>query len=339
MAEIALEKIGLALEATPGTPESDPDVIVPMAATLTPMAPRYKPEDEQWGVLSQRTRSRNTRRWSTLEGEGGLDAQFAHILFNLGIEAVASPTTRAGATNSRLWEFERQMLGNSLRTATVWSGDPNTQVFRAAYTFLEQLTIAADGKSEDAGTTVSITGVGQFPDMVSAPTYPELDPGGLIVPMDFEVWMDVGEDDIGTTQLIGEVLRVEHVIPTGQTMKFIPTGPGGDRTFTRRGINKTAVVTTVEFEFANTTQYERFADETYVKLRVRHNGAYIEDDSGTSDPIYEYIELDGQGYLEEPGWDTFSESNRTIVLVLEHEYVDAWGTDLIARVNNTVATL
>lgn len=143
MSEIGFEKLAFALEATPGTAIAAPTHIVPTGGVMTPMESRYKPE-EQRGYLAGLSRSKRTREWSEAEGEGGLDTLFAPYIFNMAIANVTTPTTPSGATNARLWTFNRQMTANELKTATMWWGDPNVQMWRTAFGMITKVAIKAE---------------------------------------------------------------------------------------------------------------------------------------------------------------------------------------------------
>lgn len=333
MAEIAFEDFALALENTRGVPEASPTVNIPYAGLITPQQEVFRP-DEARGHLAALTREVTVREWSEWSGEGGLDTGFLPILANMGIEVVTSPTTPAGATASRLWEFVREMTGNTLKTATIWASDPNTLPLRATYGILKEMVITANAKNTDA-TTLSFEGVATSPIEVAAPTVPAASTDGLIIPLNFQVWLDTTQP-IGTTEITGRPVFAEHTIPTGMTEKFIPSGPTGSKTINRAGKVKATPVTVIELELLDNTQWDIFKNGQDVKLRVRHNGDFIE--SGTPD-FYEYVEVDAYGIMTFDSWDSFQESNRTIRLEVQHRYDATLGSDLRLAVQNTRTSL
>ena len=330
MAEVAFEKFALALEATRGTAVTPPTVIVPLEGAITPTGEYYRPAESR-GVLAAVTRSARVREAAEWSAEGGLDVRFMPIVGNMGLQVVTSPTTPGGGTNSRLWTFVRSMTTNALKTATLYGGDPNVQVWQAAFALLQEIVIAADGTGTD-GTTLSLSGVAAFPVQVSAPTYPAFAVAGVLSPMDFQVWLDTSSA-IGTTALAGRVLSVTHTIPTGLTPKYIPAGPGGSRTISRAGVARTNPVTRVVMELVDDAQMTLFEDETAVKLRVRHNGPLIEGS------LYEYVEVDGYGYLDFASWGDFEGTNRTVEFELVHQYDATLGSDIRVAVQNTLTAL
>ncbi len=74
----------------------------------------------------------------------------------------SQPTTPSGATNARLWTFTPTITSNDLKTATLYWGDRNAQMFRGAFATVDELTITADASGTD-GSSISVSGHTQFP--------------------------------------------------------------------------------------------------------------------------------------------------------------------------------
>lgn len=335
MAEISFEYLALALEATRFTAVTPPTHYLNLKGMIVPKKSKYAP-DENRGILAARPRSITTRKWAEWDASGGLDAKVLPVFANMMVQVVTAPTTPAGAILSRLWTFTRAMTTNTLKTATFYGGDPAVQIFQGAGAIAKEMSINADG-SGTAGTTFDISGVANFPTKVSAPSLPAQIIGGLIVPLDVQLWLDT-TSAIGTTAITGRVVAASHTIPSGLQEKFLVTGPAGSRTYGRVGVAKTTPTTTITLELLDTAQYDLFQNDTAVKLRVRHNGVLIETTAGPVD-WYEYVEVDGYGTLSELAWEELEGTNRTVSFTLEHEYLPAIASDLLLKVQNDKTSL
>ena len=75
-------------------------------------------------------------------------------------------------------------------------------------------------------------------------------------------------------------------------------------------------------------QYKLFENDTYVKLRIRHNGDLIE--SG----FYHYVQVDTYGYLNFNDWGELEGTNRTITLEVQSIYDATLGADFQVVVQN-----
>lgn len=334
MAEIAFERIGIALEATRGTAVTPPTHMLPLTGTIKPATTRYVPE-EQRGHLAARPRSKVSRKWGEWEAEGGMDTYYMPLLANMVLAPLTVPTTPTNALTARLWTFLRVMTGNTLKSATMYWGDPGVQMWQGAFGLAKELEISADGTGED-GTTVTVSGITQFPTKVAAPTFPAEVIASLIVPLNIQVWLDTTLA-MGTTEILARVLSVTHTIPSGLQEKFVPGGVAASRSYTRAGVAKSNASTTLVMELLDTAQYDLFQNETRVRLRVQHNGAFIENNMATD--FYEYVAIDARGYLDFADWGDYEGTNRTIELTLEHEYDVGAGTDTVLRVQNTRTAL
>lgn len=160
--ELAFEQFGIAREGTQFTAELDPSHYANMTGTMTPQDENYKPVESR-GELVEFHRVVRTREWSEWSAEGPLDVDLMPVIANNLVKgSVTSPSTPAGATNTRLWEFVPTITSDNLDLLTLFWGDPNIQIFRAAGGYVDELTISADASGTD-GATVSASGMGRFP--------------------------------------------------------------------------------------------------------------------------------------------------------------------------------
>lgn len=162
MSEIAFEYLALALEATKGTPITPPTHYANLAGWIKPQV-NYQEPVESRGTLEELYRSNRVREAGNWQGEGAADLDLLPVFLNMVVKGgVTSPSTPGGATLSRLWEFVPTITGDNLKTATFYWGDPNTQVFRGAFGYADELTITADA-SKPEGVKMSVKGMTQFP--------------------------------------------------------------------------------------------------------------------------------------------------------------------------------
>ena len=68
-------------------------------------------------------------------------------------------------------DIDRAMSGKTLKSATGWWGDPGVQMFQSGYILGKELSVSADGSGNDE-VQFSFSGVGQFPEKVTNPTWP-----------------------------------------------------------------------------------------------------------------------------------------------------------------------
>lgn len=162
MAEIPFEALLIALETTAGT-AVEPTHYLPLTGTLNPAVERYRP-DEARGTLVEAYRSKIVRQWGEWSGEGPLETYLLPVLLNMVATGnmTSQPTTPGGATNSRLWTFTPAITTNDLKTATIFWGDRNAQMFRGTFATVDELTITADASGTD-GSSISVSGHTQFP--------------------------------------------------------------------------------------------------------------------------------------------------------------------------------
>lgn len=340
MAEINYEALWLALEATAGTAVTPPTHTTALVGTLTPMMETFRPSENR-GTTHEFYRSRRTRFWAEFSGEMGLDLSLLPLLLNQIVRGnVTAPTTPTLAVLGRLWTFIDLGAGaNKPKTATWYWGDPTIKAFQGAYGVIDELTITADGTGTD-GTTMSISGhTKKLTALGVNPTFPALVIGGIVVPMDWQVWLDdiTAGGTIGTTALTGRVLSVEHTLSRNVSYKFIPDGPAGTHSYSNIGFGKYHMVTKVTMEFPDMVQYNLYDGGNTMGLRVRHNGAFIEVVSAAN--TYQYLEVDTYGPFDQFSWGEFEGTNRTLEMTIISEVNATIGSGYRMAVQNTNTAL
>jgi hypothetical protein len=335
--ELAFEYLALALETTRGTAVTPPTHLLPFMGTVTPTNEIYRPEESR-GTLARNYRSKVVRKGAEWEGEGGLDPNYAPLIFNMVTKAVTAPTTPTNGVLTRLWTFVPTLNADNLKSATLYFGDPNmTSVMQAAYAMAEELNISADASGTD-GVTWTINGKAQFPTMVSSPTLPAQTIGSLLMPGAMQMWLDTSSA-LGTTAVTGRLISTDWTIPTGVSFKHRAVGPTGGLGFGATGRGKREATASVVVEFndaAIAAEYAHFAAGTTVKLRVRLNGDLIE--SVTPD-YYEYVQLDIVGTLSDLEWGDLEGTNRTLGLTVTSQYDATLAADYALYVQNTKTAL
>lgn len=337
-AEIAFEYLLGALETTRGMAITTPTHYFPLTGAVTPTKSKYRPEQAD-GTKFRNVREVTTREGAEWSAEGGLDTNYLPFFLNMAVKAVSSPSTPADAVLSRLWTFTPTGNADNVKTATLFSGDPNVKIWRAPYCAIQTLTIESDAGSED-GVTMSIDGIGQFPTTISAPTLPSQALGGILIPGAMQLWIDIGSDNIGTTEIEGRFLSTSWEIPTGMTPKYYAKGPGQGKSFSKTGIEKIEpkAEITVELNDASVlAEYAYYEDDTPVKMRIRLNGNLIETESATD--FYEYAELDIYGTLGEFSWEEVEGVNRAMKFEIMGITDSTLGAPYSIKVQNAKATL
>lgn len=336
MAEIAFEYLAGVHETTKGTAVTPPDHYLNMKGKIKPMRERYKAPNIV-GSLAQNRRGAILKKWGELEAAGDMDGYVLPWIANMVLKGgVTAPTTPPTAVLSRLWTFQRAMLADNLRSATFYDGDPNVKIWQAKYGMLDELTINSDPGASSEAVQMGIKGHTHFPTkLVSAPAEPTLTQGPLFVPGLVQVWADTTLA-IGTTEIIGRVLKASHTIPTGVTYKYPGQGPTSGLNYHHNGRVQSECTTELSMDMLDTTEYDLYEGAEQVKLRVRHNGPLIEDISGTK--FYHYVQVDMYGTLDDLDWGDY-EGNRTLDLTLFSEENVVAGTDCILYVQSTRTTL
>lgn len=335
-AETPLEIFGLALEATRGTAVTPPTHLIPVAGVITPFRTKYRP-DEQRGTLEQNYRAKTVRtgcNWAIPDSL--LDPNYAPVLFNLIAKANSTPSTPGGATLSRLWTYTPTITSDDLKSATLYAGDPNVQIFQAAYCMADELTVSADATSED-GATFALKGMGFFPARVAAPTIPAAIPGDLLMPGAMQLWIDTSSA-IGTTEITGRFIKTDWTIPSGVSYKNYANGPTGGLNFTKTGRKKRAAKAVIEVELNDTSvgaskEYQTWEADTTVKMRIRLNGSLIES------TFYSYVQLDIYGPLDAFEWSSVEDTNRTMRFTVESQYDSTLGASFSLSAQSQRTTL
>lgn len=235
MAEITFEYLALALEAPRGVPIATPTHYANVMGTIVPRKGRYRPSESD-GTLERSSRSKVVRKWGEMNGSGPLDVDLLPVFLNMIAKGgVNSPSTPAGASSSRLWEFVPTVNADDLKTASEFWGDPNVQIWRGAYGFLNQLVINDDGSSED-GATMQLSGMTQWPlsqgevtDITQANPGVVTSPGHGLVNGDQVTFSDVG----GMTEVNGNTYTVAN--KTDDTFELSSTNTTGFTAYTSGG--------------------------------------------------------------------------------------------------------
>ena len=334
MAEIAFEYLALALEDDRGVAEAAPTHYAMLDGMLNPKQSRYRPSESR-GTLAEFYRSQVVRKWTEWEGEAGLDNYILPVFCEMLVKGGVSPTTPAGATTTRLRTYTPSMTSDTLKTATMWWGDPNVQILQAPFCYISELMVSADASGED-GATMSLKGMGQFAEKVSAPTLPSQLVSPLIAPADMQLWIDT--TTIGTTAITGRVISGEVTIPNTITPKYLAVGPGAARTYQRIGLGKRHATAKFTFELVDFDQYDMWADADILKVRWRLNGPAIEVVSGPA-TLYHYVEFDLYGPFDELEWGDYDGTNRTVTLSMQTEYNAGIGADWSVKIQNDRASL
>jgi hypothetical protein len=328
--ELAFEYLAVALEATRGTAIAAPTHYLPLDGMMTPTPEFYMPTESR-GTLEEFYRQQLVRNGMDWTGEGGADPNYAPLLFNMVVKAVTSPSTPTNGVLTRLWEFVPAQTADNIKTATMWWGDPNNQIFRSTYAYANEFSLDWDATGTD-GVTWSVSGSGQPITQVADPTLPAQTIGSLLMPQAAQIWLDTGEDDIGTTALADRVVSGNFSLSKNIGQKRFAQGPGGSLGFSRLGRGRFHAESTITLELADMTEYDIFAAGTTVKLRVRLNGDLIE--SVTPD-YYEYLEYDVYGKLTAPSWGETAGTNRTITFTVLSMYDATLGASWALRAQNT----
>lgn len=338
-AETPLELFGLALESTRGTAVTPPTHLIPVAGMITPTRTKYRP-DESRGTLEEFYRSKTVHTGSSWEiPDSLLDPNYAPVLFNTVVKAVSSPTTPPSASLTRLFTFVPTLTSDDLKSATLYSGDPNVQTFRSDYCMADELTVSADATGDD-GATYGLKGMGHFPTKVSAPTFPAAIPGDLLMPGAMQLWIDTSSA-IGTTEVTGRFISTDWTVPTGVSYKNYANGPAGGLGFTKTGRKKRHAEAKIVVELNDVSlaaEYAQWEADSIVKMRIRLNGGLIETVAG---PIsyYSYVQLDIYGPLDALAWGTVEDTNRTMEFTVQSEYNSTLGASFALYAQSTRTTL
>lgn len=332
MAEIIYEGLYGALESTRGTAIAAPTHRLNVEdTTIDPDRSVYRPKYST-GTRAEYITSTIVRENSSTKVTGPIDLNNLTFWANMAI-GPATITTPGGGTLSRLHTFPQAMTTDTAKSADLWWGDPNVQVFRSTYNMLTNLTLTADADSTDAAT-FSAEIMGKAMTAVTAPTLPAFVAGTLVSGVDMSFYIDTSSA-IGTTELTGRVLSVEARIDRTRNPKYHAKGAGSDKSFDVFGIGRDHAELTVVLELNDMVQYNMYAALTEVKARVRMNGPLIEG------ALYNYAEFDIFGPLAALKWGKYADTNRTVEFTIMSQYgpyAQTAGYDYALKVQNTKTT-
>lgn len=320
--------LAAALETTRGTAVTPPTHYLPLTGTLDPVPTFYEPEEAR-GTLVRRYRQQKVRDAATWSAEGGADPRYLPLLLNMAIGAgvIATP---GGGTLSRTHTHKPTITSDALKTATLYWGDPNVQIWQSDFAYLNELTISADASSTD-GATMSVSGGANPPVEVATPTFPAQTIGSILTPGSMQLWIDTAT--IGTTAITGRLVSAELTIANEIAEKYLAVGPGGSLTFSRLGRGRPDVSSTFQLEVPDTTQMDQALAATSVMVRIRINGDLIES------TLYEYVQWDVYGKLKFDGWADLEGTNRTANFRIDTIYNSTLGADFQVVVQNQSATV
>lgn len=258
-----------------------------------------------------------------------------------GSGASATAQIAPQATLAKYWDFARVINADTIKTSTFYWGDPNQRMFQAAFGVLDSLTFGGDASGTD-GSTMSVSGHGNFPTDLAAPAIPAAVLSPLIIPGKMQIWLDSYNDANATTgwggtEVTGRIVSATHTLQSGATYKFVSTGPAGTITYTRIGRQRTHPETKFVVEFVDQNEWTKYKDHDVVRAKVRHNGPKIETVSSTD--FYNFVEVYAYGKLDLDSWGELEGTNRTLEFTIQHEVEPLWNTDLRVGVQSTRSAL
>lgn len=329
MAEIAFEKIGLALEATRGTLVDPPTHLLPWAGTLTPQSERYYPNIQD-GTLAEYVRSATVRRWASWDVPAtALDTVYFPLVCEMALVGGVSPTS-PGVT-ARLWTYTPTMGSDAIKTASAWWGDPNVQEFSSPYVGIDEFTVSADTSATE-GATLTLKGMGAFPAKDTPASWPAAIVAPILIPQQMQLWLDTASA-FGTTEISdARLIAASFKLATGVTRKWNAAGPTATLSFNAMGRAKRHAEMMLRFEVPDANQFDAFTD-TFVKARLRLNGPIIEG------ALRHYVEFDIYGPLTAPSWGELEGSNRTLEFTILSHYESGMAADFAIKVQNNRNTL
>lgn len=328
--ELAFEVLSGALESVHGTAVTPPTHIFNMLGMITPTNTISR-RTQSDGTLAEFRRSAVTRNFATWEGTGDLDVNTLPFLLEMVVKGAGVIATPGGGTLARTHTYTPTMTSDDLKSATIFWGDPNNQIFRSAYAMIDTLTIASDTSNTES-STMSVKGTAFYPTEVPAPTQPAMTTPGLIVGQKLSMTLDT-TSVISTTAVTGRVISAEHTINSGVTYKYLAGGPTSNLTYTRHGRKKRHMETKITMELTDMTQYDIFAAGTVAKIRTVHNGPLIEG------ALYNQVIVDCYGPLSDLSWTDLEGSNRAVTFTIQSEYDSTLAADFRVVVQNAVASI
>lgn len=334
MSEIAFEVVAAAIEATRGTAVTPPTHYFPLSGTLAPVMEYYEPE-EQRGALVKRFRQQLVRNSSTWELSGGADPRYLPFMLNM-VSGPGVITTPTNGVLTRLHTHTPSVTTDTVKTTTMFFGDPNIQIWRSDFSFCQNFSISADASGTD-GATMTMSGMGsEF--FAATPTLPAQTIGSILVPGTMQLWIDT-TFAIGTTAITGRLISMNLNIDTGIIPKFLANGiptVTSILSYTRLGRGRPDVSCTFQLEVPDTTQMAQAIAATAVKCRLRINGDQIE---AVTPTYYEYFEVDIYGKLKFDSWAELEGVNRTANFRIDAVYDATLGASHSIKVQNQSATI
>lgn len=329
MAELAFEVLSAALETTRGTAITPPTHNFPLTGTVAPEPTFYEPEETR-GTLVRRYRQAKVRDRGVWSAEGGADVRALPFFLNMttGVGVIATP---GGGTTARTHTHKPAITTDTIKTGTLYWGDPNTQIYQADFAYANDFSLAFDASGTD-GMTMSIGGGANPPVEVAAPTFPAQVIGSILSPTAAQIWIDTASA-IGTTAVTGRLISGDFTLTNNIVEKYLAVGPGAALTYSRIGRGRPDVSSTFQMELVDTTQMDQALAATAVKVRIRVSGDLIEA------ALYEYVQWDVYGKLKFDGWGDLEGTNRTATFRIDSIYDATLGADYQIVVQNASATV
>lgn len=326
MAELAFERFGYALESARGTAESVPTRALPLTGIIEPNQDIWVP-DLKTGTLAKNYETAVVAQGAAWSADGPCDVNTLPDLLQMALKGGVSATTPVGGTDARNWLFVPDLTSDTLKTATMWWGDPTVQRFQSAFCTVDELTLKNNASGKD-GLTMSVKGMGLFPETTSD-TIPDILSFPLFPAIQMQLWLDTSSA-IATTAITGRVISAEATIPTGVSYKRLATGLSGNLGFSAIGRGKRSLKIKLVFEFADLAQYNLWINQSTVKARVQFNGPLIEG------ALRYFVRLDLYGIVNAFKYGDFENTNRTLELDFESKYNATFGNDFSVLVQNKV---
>lgn len=332
MAELSFEAFALALETTRGTAVTPPTHYAPLVGMITPTPDWFEPTESR-GTLVKRYRQQKTRDSADWTADGGADPRYLPLFLNM-ITGPGVITTPTNGVLTRLHTHKPSITTDAIKTATLYFGDPNVQIWQSDFAYANDFSFSADASGTD-GATMSIGGKANPMIEVTTPTFPAQTIGSILVPSAMQLWIDTSSA-IGTTEITGRLVSADVTDANGVTAKYLAGGPTGGLTYNRLGRDRPDVSSTFQLEVNDTTQMDQALAATSVKVRIRVSGDLIE--SVTPD-YYEYFQWDVYGKLKFDSWADLEGTNRTANFRIDTIYNSTLGADCCFYVQNQSATV
>lgn len=333
MAETLYESLLGAIETVRGTAIAAPTHKINASEGILTPRQTFHNVPTLSGTRAAFTTSNKVYEDTAVEASGALDLRQAPFIANLALGA-GTITTPSGATTTRLHTHVPGMSSDPAKSATWWHGDPNVQVWRAAYHMLDNWTVTFSADSEEA-VAHSFSTVGQPWEAVSDPTLPTETAMLLAYGIDASLHIDTSSA-IGTTAITGRLIGGEARINRVRSFKRHARGAGAVRTFDATGIGRDNAELDLTFELYDTAQTALFVSGAPQKVRLRLNGDLLEG------VLYAFWELDIYGNLQDLAFDTYMDTNRTVTFTIRstnNAYAISAGHDYAVRIQNNSSTV